>query len=64
MYICLCRGITSNQIKEAAQKGVCCNRELNCFLGASPDCGQCGAQTRQIIQQTRATMEYASAEAA
>jgi bacterioferritin-associated ferredoxin len=57
MYICLCRGITCNQIIEAAQNGACCNRDLNSYVGASPDCGQCGSQTRQLLKQARAMME-------
>ena len=42
MYICLCRGITCQQIEAAAQNGARSNRDLNHFVGSPPDCGQCG----------------------
>ncbi len=52
MYVCLCRSITDKQIKQAACQGVRSNRDLNQLLGKKPDCGQCGLQTRKLIQET------------
>ncbi len=48
MYVCLCRSITDKQIKEAACQGV----RNNQLVGKKPDCGQCGLQTRKLIQET------------
>ncbi len=51
MYVCLCRGITDSQIKQAVAEGAENTREVSDMLGTAKQCGKCGMVTRQIIQK-------------
>jgi bacterioferritin-associated ferredoxin len=51
MYVCLCRGITDSQIKQAVAEGAQSVREVNELLGTASQCGKCGLTTRDIVNQ-------------
>jgi bacterioferritin-associated ferredoxin len=55
MYVCLCKGITDRQIKEAVYDGATTVGQLRKCLGVASQCGKCGITTREILQQTLAT---------
>ncbi|MEE4245731.1 MAG: bacterioferritin-associated ferredoxin [Kangiellaceae bacterium] len=56
MYVCLCKGITDSQIKQAIAKGeVNSFKGLNRQLGVATDCGKCGELAMQIVKQNLAT---------
>ena len=52
MYICLCKGITDNQIKDAVLGGASSLREVRKQLGVMTQCGKCGLITKQIVEDT------------
>lgn len=54
MYVCLCKGITDSQIKEAVYDGATSVGQLRKCLGVASQCGKCGITAREIIQETLA----------
>lgn len=52
MYVCLCKGITDRQIKEAVYEGATSVGQLRKCLGVASQCGKCGVSAREIIQET------------
>jgi bacterioferritin-associated ferredoxin len=62
MYVCLCKGITDHQIKEAVYDGATSVRELRKTLGVTSQCGKCALTTREILNQSlQPAQECASA---
>jgi len=51
MYVCLCKGITDSQIREAVADGVTSYRDLRQTLGLAGQCGRCGVLARQIFRE-------------
>ena len=52
MYVCLCQGITDQQIRSAVRSGASSLHELRRGLGVASQCGKCNLQTREIIRET------------
>jgi bacterioferritin-associated ferredoxin len=50
MYVCLCKGITDSQIRDAVAGGLTNYRELRQSLGLSSQCGRCAVEARQIFR--------------
>jgi len=55
MYVCLCKGITDSQIKDAVFGGASSLREVRKQLGVMSQCGKCGIMTKQIVEETLTT---------
>ena len=53
MYICLCKGVTDSQIRQAVCQGACSIRELRQRLGVASQCGKCGHCAQSLLRQTR-----------
>lgn len=51
MYVCLCKGITDSQIRNAVAGGLTNYRELRQSLGLSSQCGRCAVEARQIFKE-------------
>ena len=49
MYVCLCKGITDSQIKNAIDDGATSLRALRKELGAMTQCGKCASLTKEIL---------------
>lgn len=50
MYVCLCKQITSGQIREAVDEGrVGCLRSLVRELGVATQCGKCAQCAREVV---------------
>ncbi|MDM5092765.1 MULTISPECIES: bacterioferritin-associated ferredoxin [Aeromonas] len=49
MYVCLCRGITDNQIRKAVQAGKTEFRQLKQSLEVGAQCGKCVRMAMEII---------------
>lgn len=64
MYVCLCRGVTDSQIKQAVAEGAQSVREVNDLLGTARQCGKCGLTTRDIVNQELSAMQSARASLA
>jgi bacterioferritin-associated ferredoxin len=54
MYVCLCNGITENQIRDAVFGGADSLPELRRGLGVASSCGRCADCAQQVIQETLA----------
>lgn len=51
MYVCLCRGITDQDIKEAVSNGAETFREVRDLLDLATCCGRCAPEARSIISE-------------
>ena len=63
MYVCVCKAVTDNQIKNAINNGVCTRRQLFNCLGVGRDCGKCNKYVKEILDdhlQQQPIMQTAS----
>ena len=51
MYVCLCRGITDQDIKDAVANGAESYREVRDFLDLGTCCGRCAPEAKNIINE-------------
>lgn len=51
MYVCVCKGVTDGQIREAVREGACTVRELRARLGVTTCCGRCASHTRIVLDE-------------
>jgi bacterioferritin-associated ferredoxin len=49
MYVCLCNGYRDAEIREVAESGVRCVREVYLTLGNGPCCGTCLDCAQDIV---------------
>ena len=50
MYVCLCKNITSSQIRDAVETGRAgCLRSLARELGVATQCGKCARCAREVV---------------
>ncbi|MEO6170486.1 MAG: bacterioferritin-associated ferredoxin [Lysobacter sp.] len=54
MYVCICNGITDNDIRQAAEAGCDSMAELTMRTGAGACCGSCVDMASDLLNQTRA----------
>ena len=52
MYVCLCRGVTDGQIREAIYEGCCSYRDVRDSLGVGTQCGKCACLAKQVVRDT------------
>lgn len=52
MYVCLCNGITENQIREAVTCGADSLLALRLELGVAACCGRCADCAQQVLHET------------
>ncbi|MCV6615904.1 MAG: bacterioferritin-associated ferredoxin [Cellvibrionaceae bacterium] len=52
MYVCLCKGITDSQIRDAVCSGASSLRQVRSQLGVMSQCGKCGVLTKEIMEET------------
>lgn len=53
MYICICQGVTENDIRQAAAGGVRSMYHLRAATGCSTGCGQCAGVAMEILQSSQ-----------
>ncbi|SDS60859.1 bacterioferritin-associated ferredoxin [Halopseudomonas xinjiangensis] len=51
MYICLCKGVTDHQIREAIAEGACSMRDLRAALDVANQCGKCGRECKSLLNE-------------
>ena len=51
MYVCLCRGITDQDIQQAIEDGAESFREIREMLDLGTCCGRCVPEAKAIIKQ-------------
>ena len=49
MYVCLCNGYRDAEIREVAESGLRCVREVYLTLGNGPCCGSCLDYAQDIV---------------
>lgn len=62
MYVCVCKGITDHQIKDAVYAGATSVGQLRKALGVASQCGKCLCTARELINETRPSPELAIAQ--
>ena len=53
MYVCLCSGVTDDQIRDAVQSGVTELSDLQERLGVATNCGICAGPVREMLPEGR-----------
>lgn len=56
MYVCLCKGITDRQIRNAVIDGAKNLSDVRRELGVASNCGRCAQCARAVIADTRDEM--------
>lgn len=51
MYICLCKGVTDRQIREAISEGASSMRDLRSTLDVASQCGKCGKDCKALLSE-------------
>jgi bacterioferritin-associated ferredoxin len=51
MYVCLCKGITDRQIREAISEGASSMRDLRSALDVANQCGKCGRDCKALLSE-------------
>ncbi len=51
MYVCICRGITSNQVAAAVCQGASCVKEVNKCIGIPVQCGKCCTYMKTLVEE-------------
>jgi bacterioferritin-associated ferredoxin len=51
MYVCLCKGITDSQIRQAVAAGENSYSSLRKSLGLASQCGRCSVTAREIFRE-------------
>jgi len=51
MYVCLCRGITDGQIREAVAGGCCNYKQVRQSLGLATQCGKCACDAKGVVRK-------------
>ncbi|MEH6687612.1 MAG: bacterioferritin-associated ferredoxin [Halopseudomonas sabulinigri] len=60
MYVCLCKGITDNQIKDAINQGACSMRDLRSDLDVATQCGKCARDCKSILLENMTSNQSAA----
>ena len=57
MYVCLCNGVTENDIRDAAAAGCRSMTELTMRTGAGANCGSCVEMAQQVLEEANTVIE-------
>jgi bacterioferritin-associated ferredoxin len=61
MYVCLCKGVTDGQIRDAIYEGCCSFRDVRESLGVATQCGKCACLAKQVVSSTLGDLHNAQA---
>ncbi len=61
MYVCICRQITDNQIRDLCRGGASNLTDLRAKLGVASECGKCGKLAQTIVKEFHKTGSYTNA---
>lgn len=51
MYVCICRQVTDNQIRDLCRDGVSNLADITAKLGVASECGKCGKLANAIVKE-------------
>lgn len=57
MYVCLCRGVTSQTVSDVVARGASTTKKVAKECGAGSDCGRCRRTVQAIIKATMVAPE-------
>lgn len=63
MFVCICNGHRDSDIREAAEKGMRCAREIYRHLGKPPRCGRCLDLATELVDEVHRTTTAAQSPA-
>ena len=61
MYVCICRQITDQQIRDVCRDGGTKLADIRAKLGVASECGKCGRHARAIINEYAKPAPFVSA---
>ena len=61
MYVCICRQITDNQIRDLCRDGASNMDDLRAKLGVASECGKCGKLAQTIVKEFHKMGPYTNA---
>jgi bacterioferritin-associated ferredoxin len=62
MYVCLCNGYRDAEIREVAESGLRCVKEVYLTLGNGPCCGSCLDYAQDIVDSVHGGAEAPSVD--
>jgi len=61
MYVCICRQITDNQIRDLCREGADNFRDIRAKLGVASECGKCGKLAQSIVKEFSKNASFVNA---
>ena len=61
MYVCICRQITDQQIRDICRDGNVKMADVRAKLGVASECGKCGPHARSIVSEFSKTATFMNA---
>ena len=58
MYVCICHGVTDQDIRHAADAGCASVTELTMRTGLGSGCGTCSEMANQLLVEARAARVF------
>ncbi|MFN3579951.1 MAG: bacterioferritin-associated ferredoxin [Pseudomonas sp.] len=52
MYVCLCKGVSDKQIRNAVAEGACSMRDLRNTLDVANQCGKCARDCKSLLNES------------
>ncbi len=62
MYVCICKGITDKDIRNAVLDGASDMRTVRNKLGVSTQCGQCSCSAKSVFKEAMSELNNTSPE--
>lgn len=59
MYVCVCKGITDREVRQAIRLGASTLEDLRNSLGVASQCGQCAGCARDLLAEESTTLALA-----
>ncbi len=61
MYVCICRQITDNQIRDVCRDGASNMTEVQSKLGVATACGKCSKLAQNIVKEFNKSAGFVNA---
>ena len=59
MYVCICKGITDREIRQAVDDGADSFKKVRNALGVSTQCGKCACMAKEIVSESLNDSQFA-----
>lgn len=61
MYVCICRQVTDNQIRDLCREGASDLTDVRAKLGVASECGKCSKLARSIVKEFSKSASFTNA---